>query len=132
MADPPSLVGADQFTVADALPRTAVPIVGALGATATPVPVTATLCGLPAALSAMSTDADLAPSVVGVNWTATVHDAPAATDEHPAAGLAVNEPGLAPDTVTPDTTRSRRPVFVTVMFLAVDVVPMPWSAKASE
>src|SRR5206468_1770221 len=46
---------------------------------ATPAPVSATLCGLPAAFEAIDTEAVFAPVVVGLNVTETVQLPPAAT-----------------------------------------------------
>ena len=45
---------------------------------ATPVPVTVTLCGEPAALSAMATEADRLPAAEGLKVTETVQLAAAA------------------------------------------------------
>ena len=64
----------------------------------------------------MLTVADLAPVEVGANRTATVQEAPRATEAHPAAGVAVNWPGSAPVTVTSATFNGARPVLRTVMF----------------
>ncbi len=117
IADPPLLTGAVQLTVAEALPRVAAPITGAPGTVAgiAPVPVRDTVCGLPAALSAMVTVAVFAPAVVGAKVTFTVHEAPGATEAHPAAGVAVNDAASVPVTVTPDTTRAALPVLPTVI-----------------
>ena len=46
-----------------------------------PVPLRVIVCGLPAALSVIDTEADRAPVAVGVNVTLTVQNAPAATEE---------------------------------------------------
>src|SRR3954469_26037735 len=114
MADPP-LLGTDQFTVADALPAAAVPITGAPGAAAVPVPLTVTLCGLPVALSTMLTLADLAPIVVGANLTPTWQEPPPAIDAQPAPIVAANCPGSVPVIVTPVTFKAATPVLLTVM-----------------
>ena len=96
IAEPPSLAGGVQLTVTDALLRTDVPIVGAVGATATPVPDTATVRGAPEELLAMFTVADKAPAAFGANLTATTHEAPCAREVQPAAGVAVNEAAVRP------------------------------------
>jgi len=44
-----------------------------------PTPVSDTICGLPVALSAIANVADRVPATVGVNVTATVQFAPAAS-----------------------------------------------------
>jgi len=123
IAEPPSLDGGVQLTVTDALPRTDVPIVGAVGATATPVPDTATVRGAPEELLAMFTVADKAPAAFGANLTATTHEAPCARAVQPAAGVAVNEAALAPVTVTPVTFSVATPAFSTVMFRTADCAP---------
>jgi len=51
-----------------------------LAAAAAPVPVRLTVCGLPAALSEMLTDAVRVPVAVGVNVTLIVQLPPAATE----------------------------------------------------
>ena len=133
IADPPLLAGAVQLTVAEALPRSAETPVGAPGAvaaTVAPVPVRDTVSGVPVALCAMVTVAVFAPVVVGAKVTLTVHEAPAATEAQPAAGVAVNSAASVPVTVTPDTTRAAFPVLLTVMARAAEVVATFWLPKA--
>ena len=50
------------------------------GAAATPVPESTTVCGDPVALSAMLSDADLAPAADGLNVTEMVHFEPAESE----------------------------------------------------
>ena len=98
-----------------------------------PVPDRA-ITGLVAALVARSMLADLAPALVGVNVTLTLHDCPAATME-PQLLVSANIAAGAPPTLIPRMVRFAPPVFESVMICAVADVPMtcalnvraPWS-----
>ena len=67
----PDLVEANVRAVAESV---------TLGAAATPVPESEAVCGDPVALSAILTDAVLAPVAAGLNVTETVHFEPAASE----------------------------------------------------
>ncbi len=58
----------------------------------------------------------------GLNVTLIVQVPAGATDAQPAAGVAVNDPGLVPPRLTPEIDRVDRPVLVTVRSRAADVV----------
>lgn len=80
-----------------------------------PVPVMATVCGLPAALSAMLMDAVRAPVAVGLKVTLMVQ-VPAARTEVQVL-VCVNSVLLVPVTVMPVTVRVALPVLVSVTVL---------------
>src|SRR5262245_21022195 len=101
------------------------------GAGATPVPLSPTVCGLPAALDEMLTVAVRAPAAVGVNVTEIVQLAPAAS----VAGLSgqllswAKSPALAPASPMLEITSGARPEFVNVTLCAALVVPTSWLPK---
>jgi len=84
---------------------------------ATPVPESATECGLPAALDAIDSDALLAPAPLGVNRMETLQVPPAATvaPEHESADFE-KSPAFVPPIVAPPAsiTSAALPLFVTV------------------
>jgi hypothetical protein len=67
----------------------------AKGAGAAPVPVKAAVCGLPAALSVIDTEAVRVPAAVGLNVTLMEHLAPAVT-EAPQVFVSAKSPLLVP------------------------------------
>ncbi|OGG43599.1 MAG: hypothetical protein A3F84_24065 [Candidatus Handelsmanbacteria bacterium RIFCSPLOWO2_12_FULL_64_10] len=78
-----------------------------------PLPVKATEEGLPAALWAIDSEADLAPAEVGANVTVTVCAGPPALTVK-VVGLTVNCEASVPETVMPVTLRTELPVLETV------------------
>ncbi len=100
--------------------------------TATAVPDSGMLCGLPTALSVTVTAALRAPTTVGVNRTLRGQDAPAASvDPHPVASR-TKSATFVPVTVIPETDSVPVPVLVRVSPAAAPVVPMTVSANAPE
>ena len=87
-----------------------------------PVPVRATVWGLPAALSATASTADLAPRANGVNRTLTVQLEPAARLV-PHVVVREKSPALAPASEIEAIVRTALPVLLTVTELAALVVP---------
>jgi hypothetical protein len=103
-------------------------LAGVRGACATPVPESATVCGLPEALSVKLSVPAAAPSSVGVNVTLTVHVLPAASvDSHVLVEIAK----LSLAAILPMSSVVV-PVFFTVTVLAALVVSTAWSPKLSE
>jgi len=99
--------------------------------TEAPVPDSATVCGLPVALSAMLSVADRLPPPAGVNVILTVAEAPAPT----LIGVAVvtaKSPAFAPLTVRLEICSVAVPGFETVMVEGRLVVPTFWDAKVSD
>jgi hypothetical protein len=89
----------------------------------TPVPLTGTLCGLPAALSVNTIADDRDPEADGLNTTLTVQVPPeGATLAHP-VGVGTKSPELAPDDTIEVMVRAALPEFVTVRVCGADVVP---------
>ena len=88
---------------------------------ATPVPVSGTVCGLPAALSATLTLADSALVVDGVKVALMVQDPPAEIPL-PQLLLCAKSAALVPVTVIAEIVSDPVPVFVTVMARAALVV----------
>ena len=84
---------------------------------ATPVPVRGTLRGLPAVLSVIESDADLAPVVVGEKTTFTVVDPPGETVMGRVAALKLKAAASGPMMARLLMTRSAVPVFVKVIGL---------------
>src|SRR5438270_2888466 len=84
-----------------------------------PVPVSATLCGLPAALSAMARMALRVLRAVGVNVTSTVHDAAGARVAPQVVAATAKSPGLAPAIAMPAMVRTAVPALVRVTRWAV-------------
>ena len=109
------------------VPLSCEPKLTALGlrliAGATPVPLTPTVCGLPAALSLMFNVADRAPAAAGVKVIAIKAFEPGLIVTG-AAGVAANSPAFAPVNVSDEITRSAVPGFVTVTDCAALLVPM--------
>jgi len=88
-----------------------------------PVPLSATVCGLLGALSVNERLPDAAPPAVGVNVTATVQVAAAATGvevEHVVPELAMAKGPVAPTAVS---VRLALPVLVRVIVWELLVVP---------
>jgi hypothetical protein len=76
-----------------------------------PVPVNATTCGLPVALSVMEIEALRVPIPVGVKLTRIWQLAPTATEE-PQVLVCAKSPAFAPAIATPVTVKVIVPVFV--------------------
>ena len=97
----------------------------------TPVPLSVTLCGLPAALSLIVTLAPRLPLADGVKVTLIVQLAPAAS----VLGLmgqvlvCAKSPAFVPATVMLVIVRAAVPLFVSVTDLAALVVPTFWAPK---
>jgi len=91
------------------------------GAAETPVPVSATVCGEPVALSAKLSEAFSVPAVVGLNVTETVHDPPAA--RFPQLLVWENEEGLEPPVIMLVSVSGPVPVFLSVTVCAADEEP---------
>jgi hypothetical protein len=95
----------------------------------TPVPLNATVCGLPVALSAMFSVAVRAPFAPGVNTTPIVQLAPAASVPvalHPAPDVGsgtAKSPAFVPVIVNPLKLTAAVPAFLTVTFSGALVVP---------
>jgi hypothetical protein len=94
-----------------------------------PVPVSATVCGLPAALSATLTFAVRVPEAVGVNVTLMEQDAPAATDP-PQVLVSEKSPAFAPVMLTLVTVNVAVPLLVRVTTKGALDVPTVWLANA--
>src|SRR5947207_5198574 len=95
-----------------------------------PVPLSATLCGLSAALSTKARLALRAPTAVGAKATSTVQVLPAATVAPLQVSLpVVKSPGLAPVSATLVMARFAASVLVTVTVWAALVVPTSWLPK---
>ena len=94
---------------------------------AVPVPVNATVNGLLVALPVTDTEPVRVPAAVGVNFTVTVHDAPAAIDE-PQVFVCEKSPVAA----TPETVAAAVPVLVTVTACVALVVPTVWLPNVSD
>ena len=97
----------------------------------TPVPVSATVCGEPAALSATLTDAENEAADAGVNVALMVQEAFASTV---VAQLFVcaKSLGLLPVSVIPEMSRLAFPVLVRVIARAALVVPVVWFPNATD
>ena len=98
---------------------------------AVPVPVSATVCGEPAALSATLMLAVLAPAETGLNVTESVQLEPAASVV-PQVLDNTKSSAWAPVTVMDENDNAALPLLATVTVLAADVVPLGCDAKASE
>src|ERR1035437_3699182 len=96
--------------------------------TPTPVPVRVTVCGDPAALSVMVTDALRLPAAVGVNVTEMLQLPPAATLA-PQVLVCAKSPGFAPFKTMLLIRRAPDPVLLSVTDWAVLVVPTFWLAN---
>src|ERR1039457_7273507 len=95
---------------------------------ATPVPERVMVCGDPAALSVMVTDALRPPAAVGVNVTEKLQFAPAAT-LLPQVLVYAKSPGLAPVTAMLVIDRVPVPVLLRVTDWVALVVPTFWLAN---
>ena len=93
------------------------------GGGAVPVPLNATLCGEPVALSVMERLADKVPAEAGSNSTETVQLAPAARVEPHVFADAVNDDASAPVMASDVRVTVPVPVFFTVTFCAADGDP---------
>src|ERR1700694_2310344 len=105
------------------------PVVGLRVTTgAVPVPLNATVCGLPLALSAIDSVAARLPAAVGGKVALTVRLAPAAS----VFGLSgqawpgVKSPGLVPPTVTLLIVSGALPLLVTVTDCDPLLLPTAW------
>ena len=87
-----------------------------------PVPVRATVCGLPAELSATLKVAERLPVAAGVKTTEMVQFFPAATLE-PQVFVWLKSPGLAPVKLMLVTVSAALPLLVSVTTCAVDGLP---------
>ena len=87
-----------------------------------PVPLRATLCGLPVALSVKVTAADSAPINEGVKVTLTVQ-VPLAATELPQVLVWLKSPELVPEMATPVTLSAALPLLVRVTDWAELEVP---------
>ena len=90
-------------------------------AEATPVPVSATVCGEPVALSAKPSEAVSVPAAMGLKVTETVQDPPAA--RFPQLLVWVNEEGLEPPVIMLVRVSAAFPVFLSVTVCAADEEP---------
>src|SRR4051794_12777989 len=113
------------------LPNAMLPVSDAIGATATPLPVSCTFCVLPPTLPELSVNVMNAvrePGAPGVNATPTVQEAPAASVAPqlvPAVGATrAKSPGLVPVGAMPVMLSAALPVFDSVMF-CVALAPEP-------
>jgi len=96
---------------------------------AAPVPESATVCGVPVALSATDSVAFNAPAAAGLNSTETVQLAPAASDVPQVVADLRNEVGLVPVMVSEESVTAPVPVFLTVTTCAAVVDPTVVEAK---
>ena len=99
-------------------------------ADAVPVPVRATVCGVPVALSATERLAVRAPVAAGLNSTETVQLAAAASEVPQVVADFRNEVALVPVTVSEVSVTAPVPVFFTVTNCAAVVEPTDVDAKA--
>jgi hypothetical protein len=90
---------------------------------AVPVPVSATVCGDPAALSVISKLAVLLPTAVGLNVTTAVRLAPTAMLD-PQLFTKLKSPAFVPPTVIELISKAAVPVFFTVMVWLALAVPV--------
>lgn len=96
------------------------------------VPVSATVCGLPLALSVMTSDALRVPDAVGLNTTGMTAELLAATVIGEAGVGTMNvagnpkSAGLLPPNPNPVIWRAALPVLVTVIDCGALVVPTAW------
>src|SRR5437773_406151 len=90
---------------------------------AAPIPLSATFCGLPAALSLMLTAAVRVPLAVGLNVTLILQLAPAA-NELPQVWVCAKFPALVPVIAMLLMVKIAVPVFLSVTVLAALVVPI--------
>ena len=95
-----------------------------------PVPLRLTVCGLPAALSAIVSVALLVPVAVGVKATLTVQLPLGATAEP--QPVRAKSPLLVPDTVRLLMPRGAAPTLVTVTLWGALAMPTAWLEKFSD
>ena len=95
-----------------------------------PVPLSATVCGLPLALSLTETDAVRAPATVGVKTALMVQLPPAATDE-PQVLVCEKSPGSAPVIVMLEIDSVAKPELKRVIPLGALLVPTIWLANVT-
>ena len=95
----------------------------ATGAVPTPVPLRGTVCGLPAALSVMTTEAARLPAETGAKVTLIVQFPPAAR-EVPQVLVCAKSPALVPLIAMEIEFRAAVPVLLSVTACAALVVPM--------
>jgi len=93
---------------------------------AMPVPVSATVCGLPAALSVIVTAADFAPVLVGAKVTLIVVVAFGATLMGSVAFVSLNCEASVPVIEMPEIVSCAVPLFVIVTGVEVLLVPTNW------
>ena len=94
-----------------------------------PVPESATVCGLPVALSLMLNAADSGPEVLGVKVTVVVAVAPAATVRGNVAGATAKSAALPPVTDQFAITRSAVPGLEMVIVRGGLALPFSWLPK---
>jgi translation elongation factor EF-Tu-like GTPase len=104
-------------------------VVVVAGAGEVAIPLSATVCGEPVALSAIERLADNDPVVVGSNVTATAQEAPAARLVPQLLEEITNEVGLVPVMVSEVSVRVPVPEFLTVTVWAAVVDPTVVEAK---
>jgi hypothetical protein len=97
-----------------------------------PVPESATIRGLPVALSLMESVATRLPPVVGANCTLIEQLPPGLNADWQPLLLTAKSPGFCPPIETLVTVRSAAPVLVTCTTLGALLVPVAWDAKISE
>jgi hypothetical protein len=93
-----------------------------------PVPVNATECGEPCALSVMTTEADIAPAATGLKVTNTAQCWPTARDGTQAF-CSVKSSACDPARAMEDIKRGAVPLLVKLNACLTDAVPMFWLAK---
>jgi len=96
---------------------------------AIPVPETLIMWGLPLALSVISSRAERAPVVVGVNVTVTVMVAPAATLIGRVADETAKSPGFDPANERSEIVRVPLPTLLMYTVVAAVVCPTGWLPK---
>src|ERR1017187_1271156 len=116
-------------TVVDAKVRLVGVRVTAGPAAAVPVPVRATVCGDPVALSAIDSEAVSAPAAAGLNSTETVQVAATASDVPQVVADLRKDVAFVPVTVSDVSVRAAVPEFFTVTSCAAVVTPTAVEAK---
>src|SRR6266536_774906 len=119
------------------VPRSRAPKLRLVGASATagagsaPVPLSATVCGLPAASSATERLALRLPLAVGLKVTEIVHAAPAASVLGLSGQVLVcaKSSGFVPARPMPLIVSGALPLFVSIVDCAGLVVPLVWEPK---
>lgn len=103
-------------------------VIPGAAAAAVAVPVNATSCGLPAALSAIDSEAVLLPVDVGLKTTLMAHEAPTATLE-PQVLVSLKSPASVPVTLIPVIASEAVPLLVRVT--ACDGLLVPTACDAN-